>query len=114
MSELRIDQSYEKVEEDPFTPDRLVSEIFRLQTELDPQWDAGDMTIHIQDDTPLVEVVLNGFGRNKYLAFGGSLVDALERARQYYLDPQVKATIDEIHTDNAGYEAPLLPPPNAD
>ena len=38
------------------TPDELITEIFRIQEEYNPDADPGDIDITIQDDMPLVVV----------------------------------------------------------
>ncbi len=59
----------------PLHPDQLVGEIFRLQNELDPDGDPGDMLIDIQDDSALVIVAQHG--KDGYFA-GPSIQEALE------------------------------------
>ena len=81
------------------TPDELINEIFAIQQTRNPDADPGDITIDIQDDTPLVMVrqdrgpTNNRFGpdfaKNIILAQGTpghSIQEALENFLQEVKD----------------------------
>lgn len=52
----RTSDLYRKRMDAKMTPDELIAEIFKVQQELHPDHDPGDLTIVIQDDTALVMV----------------------------------------------------------
>lgn len=63
------------------TPDEIVSEIFRIQNERDPDSDPGDLTIDIQDDMAMVLVFqLNWQADGEPLGMGTTIQAALEDA----------------------------------
>lgn len=64
------------------TPDELVSEIFRIQNERNPDADAGDLMIDIQDDMALVSVHqwTDAAEGTTLIGFAGSIQRALEDA----------------------------------
>lgn len=58
------------------TPDEKIAEIFRLREEYEPDADPGDITINIQDDTPMVNI----YQRDQWIGVGGTLDSALDDA----------------------------------
>ena len=75
------------------TPDELVTEIFRIQQERNPDGDPGDLTIEVQDDMPLVMVrqsrmwIEERESFSHHIAFaqgcpGDNIQDALEKYLQ--------------------------------
>jgi hypothetical protein len=65
------------------TPDEIIAEIFRIQTERSPDTDPGDINIDIQDDSPATIVMQRGRNFPPYLGIGGSIQEALENALAY-------------------------------
>lgn len=66
------------------TPDEIITEIFRVQNEHDPDADPGDISIDVQDDMPLVLVYQDRFTAERFgrshIGTGGTVQEALENA----------------------------------
>lgn len=65
------------------TPDEIVSEIFKIQNEANPDADPGDLTIDIQDDMELVAIFQMSWDmeqRIEPLGMGKNIQAALEDA----------------------------------
>lgn len=62
--------------------DTMVKRVFTAMNSRDPNSDPGDLTITVQDDSPLVEVWLDGHRDRMWLSVGSSIHEALERAAE--------------------------------